>query len=249
MHCPCDGTRRAYERCVVRRIDNAIERAVVPRACRPKLMSISRHTRCGRPGAVTCCRTAADGTTKAFIARDPAACRPNVAAGRACISGATTTHDACWSQIALPYEESACVTSPPCGNGKLDPGEDCDGEPSCESCSFGYHMCCLAQYPPDGKLACDDVTYSSLGAIEEFGHRCSFGAIHAGSGECSADRQRCIQVAPPPIQALCCQGSGECADQRDTGCAYSTEPYGPWLYASVGTCGSDGACHPRRRTQ
>ena len=247
--CPCDGSRQAYERCVVRKVDNAIKRGVVPRSCRPRLMTNVHHARCGRPGAVTCCRTAADGTTKAFIARDPSACRPNVAGGQACISGATTTHDACWSHIDVAFGESACVTSPPCGNGKLDPGEDCDGEPFCKWCSFGYHLCCLQQRPPDGDFSCRDFTYSSLGATEQFGHECSRSAYYAGGGACATDGQSCIPAPDPPIASLCCQGSNECADNRQTGCAAFTSPYGPWLSANVGTCGSDGLCHPRRRTQ
>jgi len=248
-HCDCDGTHQAYEKCVVRRVDKAIERGVVPRACRPRLMGNLRQARCGRPGAVTCCRTGADGTTKAFIARGAAACRPNVPGGQACIAGSATTHGACWSHIDLAFEETACVTSPPCGNGKRDPGEDCDGEPFCnESCSFGYHMCCLQSSPPDGGLECRDFTYPSLGAIEEFGQECHYSVVFAGVGKCSADRQACIPAAWPLTQSLCCQGTSECADDRDTGCATFTEPYGPWLSATDGVCGSDGSCHPRRRT-
>lgn len=250
MRCPCDGRHDAYEDCVVHRVDRAITNGVVPRSCRPRLMGLLRHTRCGRPGAVTCCRTAADGTTRAFIARDAESCRPNVAGGQACISGSTTTHFACLSQIDLQFGESACVTSPPCGNGRLDPGEDCDGEPSCpESCVLGYHMCCLRQLPPDGQLSCRELTYDSLGAIEQFGHECSFGALYAGAGACSDDGQRCVSSPTFRRGPLCCQGTGECADDHDTGCAQFTYPYGPWHEAFEGRCGSDGTCHPIHRTR
>lgn len=245
QHCPCEGTRESYERCVVRRIDNAITREVVPRSCRPQLMTLLRHTRCGRPGAVTCCRTAADGTSKAFIARDAAACRPNVAEGQACISGSTTTHGACWARVD-PLREVACVTSPPCGDGKLDPGEDFDVGPLGTSCVGSIHMACLYEF--DGRRVCQGFSYWPPGATEQFGHECR-GAIFVDSGKCSPDRQSIIPTAWPPLESMCCQGDGECADHRDTGCAWLTGPYGPWQGPSVGQCGADGQCHPRPRTR
>lgn len=247
--CPCDGSREDYVECVVRRIDRAITNEVVPRSCRPRLMGLLRHTRCGRPGAVTCCRTGADGTSRAFIARDAAACRPNVEGGQACISGSTTTHFACWSQIDPGRGESACVTSPPCGNGRLDPGEDCDGELGCpESCVRGYHMCCLRRLPPTHVISCQNFTYESLGATERFGQDCRTYAISAGSGVCSDDGQSCISSPSPETGPLCCQAAGTCADNSDTGCAQFTSPYGPWD-ASVGRCGADGMCRPLRRAR
>lgn len=245
--CPCDGTRQEYERCAARKINNAIKREVVPRSCRPRLMTLVRHTRCGRPGAVTCCRTSADGTTKAFIARNAVACRPNVDGGAACVSGSTTTHGACWARVDSPLFESACVTSPPCGDGKLDPGEDFDSGPMGVSCVAGIHMYCLYQSPDLEPPTCRDFTYWPPGATEQFGHECR-GAIRFGGGKCSPDRRSAVPTQWPPLDAMCCQGDGMCEDHRDTGCAWSTSPYGPWLEPLVGTCGADGQCQPRRRT-
>lgn len=246
VRCRCDGSRRRYERCAARKIDAAIADGSVARACRPRLMGLARRSRCGRPDAVTCCRTAADGSTKAFIAGSAAACRPTDPAGRACVSGSPTTAGACRPWLDPASSGSACVTSPPCGDGKVDPGEDCDGEYFCHACRIEYRLCCLTPVPAgssDERL-CRDFTYHSLGATEQFGHECRLGAFYVGDGSCSPDRQRCV----PPVGvggSLCCQGVGQCADHDLTGCALSTYPYGPWAWTIVGRCGADGACRPR----
>lgn len=208
-------------------------------------MSLVRHTRCGRLGAVTCCRTAADGTTRPFIARDAAACRPNVADGQACISGSVTTHGACWARID-PLREVACVTSPPCGDGKVDPDEDFDAGPLAVSCVSGLRYACLYQSPGELPL-CRGFNYWPPGASEQFGHECPYADLVV-SGKCTPDHRGYVPTLWPPLESMCCQGNGECANHRDTGCAYFTSPYGPWQTPWVGECGSDGQCHPRTRT-
>lgn len=248
--CRCDGSRKRYERCAARKIDAAIAAGSVARACRPRLMGIARHSRCGRPDAVTCCRTAADGSTKAFIAGSAAACRPNAPGGRACVAGSPTTFGACAAWLDPASSGSACLTSPPCGDGKVDPGEECDGEWFCHACRIAYRLCCLTPAPPGARdeRVCRDFTYDSLGATEQFGHHCRFGAWYAGAGSCSSDRQSCL----PPIGvggSLCCQGVGRCADDAATGCAMQTYPYGPWSWTIVGRCAADGVCRPRGRVR
>jgi hypothetical protein len=127
--CDCAGARNhgAYVSCVAHAVKQAARNGALAKQCRRAAVSCAVHSSCGKPGFVTCCRTNSDGVptcsvTKANDCRASEGGTATVGEGSCCdgCGGGTTT-------TTLP---SAC------GNGHLDPGEQCD-PPGSRTCPPG----------------------------------------------------------------------------------------------------------------
>jgi hypothetical protein len=122
--CPCDSAFSAslHKRCAKATARTALSNP----GCVKVVVRCAANSICGRPGAVSCCRTSARGRTRCKIARDASACRPP-RDGTACIGAAQSCCDACaGSDCALPVQDvagdwtlsgdvvsSSCSISPP----------------------------------------------------------------------------------------------------------------------------------------
>jgi hypothetical protein len=107
---------------------------------------------------------------------DPIACGDGACNG-------TETQDSCCKDCGCPggfgCESNVCVEDAPCGNGKVDPGEDCDGgnlggascssegydggDLACSGCSFTFAGCCSDECSGGGDECLDDSTVWSCG--------------------------------------------------------------------------------------
>lgn len=94
--CPCDTAARhgAYVSCAVRTVNTAVRDGAILRSCKGLLKRGAAKSVCGKPGAVTCCRTNAAGRTKCSIKRSAAQCTPP-SGGSACVSLKQSCLDAC----------------------------------------------------------------------------------------------------------------------------------------------------------
>jgi hypothetical protein len=72
-HCGTASSHRAFVRCARDRLALVSLNRLVPRCRRTALKCLARSV-CGKPGAVTCCLTKADGRRRCVIKRDAAQC-------------------------------------------------------------------------------------------------------------------------------------------------------------------------------
>ncbi len=147
--------------------------------------------------------------------------------------------DRCVSLAAVPLS---------CGNGELDPGEQCDGQPFCQpfACGINLPVCCQLPMPPEG--AC----VATLPAVEvcmSLGG--TLGVGFCPDNPCPGDSFPGCMIgvcADPPIPptSACCQQGDTCKASSVAStlglrsellaCATSGGT------ATLGTCGSDGRC-------
>src|SRR5262249_24687174 len=99
MSCPCDSAPSAslHKRCAKATARTALSNP----GCVKVVVRCAANSICGRPGAVSCCRTSASGRTRCKIARDASACRPP-RDGTACIGAAQSCCDACAGSGCAP---------------------------------------------------------------------------------------------------------------------------------------------------
>jgi hypothetical protein len=71
-----------------------VAQGTLPATCRSTVLRCASHSTCGRPGAVTCCRTNAQGKTRCSVARDASRCRAPQG-GSACVGAFSSCCDAC----------------------------------------------------------------------------------------------------------------------------------------------------------
>ena len=123
--CDCASATHhgAYVSCVARMAKLAVKTGALDKQCRGGVVRCARRSTCGKPGAVTCCRTHKNGVTKCS-ATMPEDCRAP--------RGGTAT---------MGGGDDECAGAQ-CGNGHLDPGEQCDppGSATCPSGSPGGAM-------------------------------------------------------------------------------------------------------------
>jgi hypothetical protein len=204
---------------------------------------VARRLRCQRrdPDRVLECFARAD---EQFVGKFTRAERDGSCAGDA--GTVESLADGFASDIGLPIAgpppstTSTTTTTIPgsCGNGMVDPGEECDGQSYCTgACRFGPTTCYVGC--ADAPL-CVDGYYSRLGCLSclAAGGSCMAG-VCAGVG--------CADQAIAPV-TVCCQFGGGCATDVATsisqlgllyyGCAGQGFPFG------IGICGVDGVCHP-----
>jgi hypothetical protein len=95
--CPCGSftTKRAYVACARGVADMAVAADTLPAQCKQEVLRCARKSTCGRPaGAVTCCRTNAQGVTRCSIRKNAANCKPP-RNGSACIGMMSSCCGAC----------------------------------------------------------------------------------------------------------------------------------------------------------
>lgn len=149
------------------------------------------------------------------------------------------------------------VPTPLCGNGIIDDGEFCDGEPFCVNCGVpGLSGCCDFSSPVDGERICIDIGLAGAQACIQNtpGGNFSIGSTCAGD-PCDdvvvgCHRSVCETETIAPV-SLCCQRTAErCTASIVTNIsnlasfvALDCNNTGEET-AVVGTCGADGRCVP-----
>lgn len=281
--CDCSGatSRALYLDCARNVIATEIAEARLSRACRAQVQRFAAASTCGRPGRVACCVHADGRPWKGSIRRDTAACRAP-RGGSACVSPLPHLADACDSDLGCldgycgdgrldasrgeecepPGSASCdlqCRFDFPCGNGVIEPGEECDGQPGCDRCFLRREMCCQIGEACLG---------SSVGSAGSFSATCTLvlsgapsSGVCEGAGPClpSPNGVYSCEIGTcgdPPIDPLplCCQhANGSCTATIATtagaagsfGCDGLFPPYeGGIDRLVVGTCGADGRCVP-----
>jgi hypothetical protein len=150
---------------------------------------------------------------------------------------------------------SAALPTPGCGNGIVDPGEQCDGGPFCAGCSFGGATGCCEISSPDDGTACIDVGVAGAQpCVQVAGGRFSIGTTCDGppcsSGDPTCHRSACADEAIQPV-SICCQRT---PDRCQAGVFESRAAVASFVLLDcnttgeestvVGTCGDDGRCVP-----
>jgi len=162
--CDCGAatSHAAYVACSRGVLAGLVANGTLPRVCRAVVQHCATSSTCGRPGAVTCCRSTERGT-RGSIERSAASCEANQS--RSCVGNYPSLCDACdvggcselcgngkvetGEECEPPGTEicdATCHQTPGCGDLIVDPGEECDG--SGDSCEFGFCG------PPGGPGAC-----------------------------------------------------------------------------------------------
>ena len=92
--CALSPTRGTFLRCATQQLSAAVDAGTLPADCFGAAKRCVARSTCGKPGAVTCCRTSASGVTKCSPKRDAATCRPP-RGGSACVGIFASCCDAC----------------------------------------------------------------------------------------------------------------------------------------------------------
>jgi len=166
QQCDCASAMnsRVYLRCAIAVANLAVAQGRLSAGCAKSLRKCASLSTCGRPDAVTCCRTTASGRKKCSIKKSAALCRAP-SGGTACAGQLASCCDACdpGGSCVLPGGTTTTTTPPPppsttlptlpsttttsttppsgpvCGNGILETGEVCDCGPG--GCDFGGATC------------------------------------------------------------------------------------------------------------
>src|SRR5262245_26345990 len=96
QQCPCESAsgHKAYVRCVAGVAKTAAKSGALPKQCRAQVVRCAKQSTCGRPGFVTCCRTAATGSTKCLLKPNEAKCTAPKG-GSACAGAVPSCCDSC----------------------------------------------------------------------------------------------------------------------------------------------------------
>jgi len=92
--CATAVSRKVYLRCAGAVLDLAVAQGRLSTGCRSAVKKCATKSTCGRPGAVACCRTRANGQTKCSVKPSAVACVAP-AGGSACASQQSSCCDAC----------------------------------------------------------------------------------------------------------------------------------------------------------
>src|SRR5947207_1067322 len=111
--CDCASTpdHDTYVNCVDEVAAAAVQNGALRPPCAGAVTSCAAQSTCGKPGFVTCCRTAADGCTRCSIKRSADACKPPPG-GTACVGSVPSCCDACSAGGCGP-SGSTTTTAPP----------------------------------------------------------------------------------------------------------------------------------------
>ena len=100
--CPTtSGSRSAYLSCARGVTANRVASGQLPASCRSSVMRCASKSSCGRPGAVSCCRTNRSGKTTCSVVTSAARCKAP-AGGSACVGQYTNCCDACTATGCRP---------------------------------------------------------------------------------------------------------------------------------------------------
>jgi len=180
--CDCEvASRAAYMGCVGGVIADRVDGGELPKSCRGAVRQFASRSTCGRADVVACCLKKGDRPWKGVI-------RPVT---KGCV--APKNGQAC--ETELPHLADGCspedgCTVDDCGNGTVDPGEDCE---------------------PPGSFSCDDQCNDRCGngVVEiTFGEQCD----PPGTATCDASCQQIHTcgdgVIEPPAEE--CEGQSGC---------------------------------------
>src|SRR5579885_443548 len=128
---------RVYMRCVAAVVKTAVSGGTLPASCASSVLRCAAKSTCGRPGAVTCCRTTANGKAKCSIKPSAATCRAP-RGGSACVGLVASFCDVCDAIVGCTVPSTTTTsttttTTPPpvCGDGVCNGTEQCDGTDFC----------------------------------------------------------------------------------------------------------------------
>lgn len=210
-----------YKRCA----KTAARAALANQGCLRVVSRCAAKSTCGRPGAVTCCRTKPNGEVQGAVVRSAELCRAP-RGGSACVGTKASVCDAC--------DASGCTAT--CGDGRLDEGEQCDGQPYCTDCTLRGIGCC------QGENTCREAPFFlssqlTMACSPDPGVR----GTCAASGTCEP-----VTVTP---DTLCCARADGCSTTTFSDVnGYTSAAYlcftAPGTPMVGGACGADGACHP-----
>lgn len=162
--CDCAGatSRTAYTSCALDVIASRVADGQLRADCERAVRRCVRKSTCGRPGAVTCCRTTARGDVRCGIKRDASRCRAR-RGGSACAGPGTSCCDGCAGAPCIPTTTSttsstttstlgagSCGNTFPLCNGSCPEGEYCtqNGPGSACLCALvPAETCGSAPYP------------------------------------------------------------------------------------------------------
>jgi len=148
--CDCAAASHAtYVDCVARVANGEARAGRLRPQCRAAVLRCAAHSTCGRPGAVTCCRTRGDGTGRCRVKGSGAECTVP-AGGSACVGSEPSCCDACSTGSCAPATTTT-MQPPRCGSNL-----DCDDGNGCteDICVDGkcQHECrCVG---PGGSASC-----------------------------------------------------------------------------------------------
>jgi plastocyanin len=111
--CECTGapSHRSYVKCAVGVAKRAVNDRTLPRPCQTEVRRCAAQSTCGRPAAVTCCRTSAHGAQTCAIRPRATACR-SPKRGTACVGDLPSCCDACGGATCpAPVTTSTSSTS------------------------------------------------------------------------------------------------------------------------------------------
>jgi hypothetical protein len=201
-NCDCGVARhKDYTRCA----REQAEATLVNPGCRNTVVRCASRSTCGRPGAVSCCRTNAHGVTRCSIKSSTEKCTAP-RGGQACVGSFTSCCDACHDGGCVsPTPPEACSggSAPPQCGGTCPPGTVCVDNPGSGGCVCTGTACGETEFPQcggvcPGLLACVPFQSFENGVFRPV---CGCGIPNAscptGSGSvCGTGGSRC-----PPGQA------------------------------------------------
>ena len=167
--------------------------------CRQALARCAARSVCGRPGAVTCCRTRASGATRCAIKGDASRCTAPLG-GSACVGVRNSCCDACVTGGCAPPPTTTTSTVPlTCGNGPYPAcGGTCSPGDTCLASPFGGFCDCF----PDGSQPCGNSEWPVCNGQCPTGERCGVLGPRGGCG--------CVPEGTTACGETMTCGSGTC---------------------------------------
>jgi hypothetical protein len=111
--CPTTaGSRAAYLSCARGVTANLVTSGALPSSCRSSVVRCASKSTCGRPGAVSCCRTSRTGKTTCSVVGSAARCKAP-AGGSACVGQYASCCDACTATGCRPTPTPVPTATPP----------------------------------------------------------------------------------------------------------------------------------------
>jgi hypothetical protein len=177
--CPCAAAQsaRAYRDCAKGVIAGRIDGGQLDASCATDVRRCVRGSTCGRPGMGTCCR----------MKRGKVQCQvttPERCAARGgCVGVLGSCCDGC-NGAGCTTTTTTTTLPGVCGNGVVDPGEQCDGQVFCVNCQLPIYACCDIAvsgggvcsrdfYPEPGPPFClDQGSVTHLGTVPANGPAC-----------------------------------------------------------------------------
>jgi hypothetical protein len=140
--CDCAGatSRAAFRSCAMDVVASRVADGQLREDCARTARRCLRKSTCGRPGAVTCCRTTGRGAVRCGIKRDASRCRAR-RGGSACVGTTTSCCDGCADAPCIPTTTS--TTSSTTTSTLGIPAETCGGAtyPTCDGTCSGANVC------------------------------------------------------------------------------------------------------------